>query len=114
MASHRLVIASMLFSISVVPSAMSIETLDYTIEATPGDARISIVTMPGEWLAAIEHSGNWSRERLELFEARLAMALSASDWQICGPGRWARYDPPFRPAFMRRNEVLIPLGQPCE
>ena len=80
----------------------------------PSDARITINTIPNERLAAIAYSGNWSRERFELFEARLTKVLSESDWQICGQGRWARYDPPFMPTFMRHNEVLIPIGKTCE
>lgn len=194
MNSRYLLIASMIFSISVVPNAMSIEKLDYTIEDTlgdveirnypahtlatmavsedfenagstgfrplfafitgkndadqdiamtapvlqapdekgwlvsfvmpnqfdrgslpvPSDARIRITSIPSERLAAIQYSGNWSHERFEMFEARLTKVLSESDWQICGQGRWARYDPPFMPAFMRHNEVLIPVGKTCE
>jgi hypothetical protein len=26
-----------------------------------------------------------------------------------GEAEWARYDPPFKPWFLRRNEVLIPV-----
>jgi hypothetical protein len=25
---------------------------------------------------------------------------------------WARYDPPWKPWFMRRNEILIPIEMP--
>jgi hypothetical protein len=28
---------------------------------------------------------------------------------IAGAPVWARYDPPFMPWFLRRNEVLIPV-----
>ena len=31
-----------------------------------------------------------------------------------GPPVWARYDPPFKPWFLRRNEVLIPLAPKAE
>jgi SOUL heme-binding protein len=80
----------------------------------PSDARIRIVRVASERLAAISYSGNWSRERFKMFETRLTEVLAASDWQICGPARWARYDPPFMPAFMRHNEVLVPVGTHCE
>jgi hypothetical protein len=29
--------------------------------------------------------------------------------QATGEPVWARYDPPFKPWFMRRNEILIPV-----
>ena len=80
----------------------------------PSDARIRIVRVPSERLAAIRYSGNWSRDRFKMFETRLTEALAESDWQVCGPARWARYDPPFMPAFMRHNEVLMPVGTKCE
>ncbi len=193
MNSPYLLIASVLFSISVAPNAMSIEKLNYTIEATlgdvevrnypahtlatmavsedfenagntgfrplfsfitgrnsedediamtapvlqapaeqgwlvsfvmpsqfdrsslpvPNDTRIQITDIAGERLAAIQYSGNWSHERFEKFEARLIEVLAKSDWKICGEARWARYDPPFMPSFIRHNEVLIPVAKTC-
>jgi SOUL heme-binding protein len=79
----------------------------------PTDTRIRIVAVPGERLAAIQYSGNWSKARFEAFETRLVETISKSEWEICGNARWARYDPPFMPTFMRRNEVLLPVGKPC-
>jgi hypothetical protein len=32
-------------------------------------------------------------------------------YTAAGKPIWARYDPPFMPWFMRRNEVLIPLKE---
>jgi len=30
-------------------------------------------------------------------------------WKRLGTPVWARYNPPFMPWFMRRNEILIPV-----
>jgi hypothetical protein len=29
-----------------------------------------------------------------------------------GPPRWLRYDPPFKPWFLRRNEVVVDVAEP--
>jgi hypothetical protein len=44
-------------------------------------------------------------------ELALAETLKARGYAICGPTRYARYDPPFKPWFLRRNEILMPVEQ---
>jgi len=29
---------------------------------------------------------------------------------VSGKPMWARYDPPWKPGFPHRNEVLVPIG----
>jgi len=41
--------------------------------------------------------------------ARLEQWMSENELQAAGEPVWARYDPPFKPWFMRRNEILIPV-----
>ena len=36
--------------------------------------------------------------------------LRQNGYQPVGDPVWARYDPPFKPWFMRRNEILLPIG----
>ncbi len=43
-------------------------------------------------------------------EAALRQWLEASDMEPTGPAIAARYDPPFKPWFLRRNEVLLPVS----
>jgi hypothetical protein len=38
-----------------------------------------------------------------------AMAIEKRGLKSIGEPVWARYDPPFMPWFLRRNEVLIPV-----
>jgi hypothetical protein len=30
-------------------------------------------------------------------------------YRVSGEPRWARYDPPWKPWFLRRNEVIVPI-----
>ncbi len=75
----------------------------------PSADDIEIVAVPPTRMAAIGYSGNWSKERYEKHEKRLRELLAATAYRTCGEPRWARYDPPFMPTFLRRNEVLIPV-----
>ena len=44
------------------------------------------------------------------YGTRLQEALAANGMTTIGEPIWARYDPPFKPWFMRRNEILIPVS----
>lgn len=35
---------------------------------------------------------------------------TANDFKVLGEAIWARYDAPFKPWFLRRNEILIPIA----
>jgi hypothetical protein len=35
--------------------------------------------------------------------------IADNGFKVLGPPVWARYNPPFTPWFMRRNEILIPV-----
>ena len=37
----------------------------------------------------------------------LQAEIAKAGWRITGPVEFARYDPPFMPWFLRRNEVMI-------
>jgi hypothetical protein len=85
----------------------------YTLQNLPKplDERIVLKVMPGGLMAAIRYSGTWSRER---YEEKLALLL---EWaqkrglRILDDPVWARYDPPFMPWFLRRNEVLVAVEE---
>ena len=62
-------------------------------------------------MAAIRYSGTWNRKRYEERRDLLMEWVQERRWGILGDPIWARYDPPFMPWFLRRNEVLIPLVQ---
>ena len=84
---------------------------EYTLEALPKpqDERVMLVQQPGRLLAAVKYSGTWSRENYEQNKARLEEYIQANGLKQIGTEIWARYDPPFMPWFLRRNEVLIPV-----
>jgi effector-binding domain-containing protein len=90
----------------LMPSALTMETLP-----EPLDSRVKLVKIPGRLMAALSYSGTWSRERYEDKEKRLKELIRQRGLKIEGEPVFARYNPPFMPWFLRRNEVLIPVGQ---
>ncbi|MDH3199399.1 MAG: heme-binding protein [Myxococcales bacterium] len=84
-----------------MPSKYTLETLP-----KPNDPRIEIREVPARKFAAIRYSGTWSRKNYEKHLARLREALAANGYEAMGEPIWARYDPPFKPWFLRRNEIL--------
>jgi len=77
----------------------------------PTDPRVSIREVPARTVAVWRYSGRWTEENFREHEQDLRRALQSRSLNAL-PGDSAiiaRYDAPFMPWFMRRNEVLIPL-----
>ena len=84
---------------------------EYTLETlpVPTDSRVKLVQDPGRLMAAIRYSGTWSEAGYEENKALLEGFIIMRGLIKAGEPIWARYDPPFMPWFLRRNEVLIPI-----
>ena len=84
---------------------------EYALEMLPepDDERIKLAQEPGRLMAAVKYSGTWSEEGYEENKALLEEYLQKRGLTKAGEPVWARYDPPFMPLFLRRNEVLIPV-----
>jgi hypothetical protein len=72
----------------------------------PNDSRIAFQEIPSRTLAAVRYSGTWSQRNYEKNLALLYDTLRADGLEPTGEPVWARYNAPFTPWFMRRNEIL--------
>jgi len=72
----------------------------------PRDRRISIRELPARTFAAIRYSGTWSEQNYRKHLEQLMSTLRAEGYEPVGEPIWARYNPPFMPWFLRRNEIL--------
>jgi hypothetical protein len=81
---------------------------EYTRDSlpVPNDPRITIAEVPPKTLAAVRYSGTWSKRNYQKHLDRLQSALRGQGYEPEGEPVWARYNPPFTPWFMRRNEIL--------
>jgi len=84
---------------------------EYTLKMLPEpiDERVKLAEEPGRLMAAVKYSGTWSEEGYEKNKALLEEYLRMRGLTKAGAAVWARYDPPFMPWFLRRNEVLFPV-----
>ncbi|MGN6743977.1 MAG: SOUL family heme-binding protein [Amnibacterium sp.] len=85
----------------VLPAGMTEATAP-----VPVDPRVRIRTVPGSTAAAVRFSGSGSASAFAHHADRLRRALAAAGLTPSGPPRFARFDPPFKPWFLRRNEVV--------
>ena len=63
--------------------------------------------VPGRQVAVIRYSGTWSQGNCDEHLGQLQSTLKAADIAWTGEPTLSRYDPPFTPWFMRRNETWL-------
>ncbi len=88
----------------VMPKGYTLETLP-----VPDDPKVYFKKVPARKVLAIRFSGRWTDDNFRQHEAKLLAALKTYDLASKGSTWTARYNPPFMPGFMRRNEVMIEL-----
>jgi hypothetical protein len=76
----------------------------------PTDARVQLREVLPSRVAVIRYSGLWSASNDGEHLAKLQAALRAADLAWTGEPVVSRYDPPFKPWFMRRNEIWLHLA----
>ena len=81
----------------------------YTMDTLPAplDPRIRIREKPGRIVAVRRYSGGWSEANYQKNEAALVQALRTDRVEMTSEPLLARYNGPFTPWFLRRNEILI-------
>ena len=84
----------------------------YTMDSIPlpDDPTVVLREIPAHRAAAIRYSGTWSEKAYKKQLALLLEWIEAENLETLGEPVWARYNAPFTPWFMRRNEILIPIG----
>jgi len=89
----------------IMPQSYTLDTLP-----TPNDPKVKLVPLPPSRVAVVQFSGLAKEpdiiEQTELLNAFITkQKLTAT-----GPATLARYDPPWTLWFLRRNEIMIPIG----
>ena len=75
----------------------------------PLDDRVKLRQEPARLVAARRYSGGWSERKYRDNERALLAALEEAGLTPTGVPIFARYNAPFVPGFLRRNEVLVPV-----
>ncbi len=92
----------------VLPAAMTLETAP-----VPADPDVQVRAVPERLAAAVRYSGRWSQASYERHLSELLDAVTAAGLTPTGAPRFARFDPPFKPWFLRRNEVVQDVVRPA-
>lgn len=71
---------------------------------------VSISEIAARRVAVMKFSGSGNDAALAAREAELRRWMAAKELRSDGEAEYAFYNSPFIPAFMRRNEIIIPLG----
>ena len=83
----------------------------YTLDTlpTPNDEKIRLLERPERVVAVRRFSGRWTDKNFRKHRDKLLQSLEKNDLSPTGPAEQARYNSPFTPSFLRRNEVIIPV-----
>lgn len=76
----------------------------------PLNARVTTKVVPAHDVAAISFGGGWNAERFEAKGKRLEELVAQEGLTAEGGVYFARFDPPWKPWFLKRNEALIALA----
>ena len=77
----------------------------------PANPHVVLRTVPEALVAATTYSGRWTQRAYEDHCAKLLARVTAAGLTTIGEPRFARFDPPLKPWFLRRNEVLVDVEE---
>ncbi|HKL10456.1 MAG TPA: heme-binding protein [Clostridia bacterium] len=72
----------------------------------PIDKAVEIRHVPKGTYGAIRFTGSWKQEKFLNMSGHLRLWLESKEYEIISNVIVARYNPPFTPPFLRRNEIL--------
>ena len=92
-----------------MPAAYTLETLP-----EPDNPEVILRLVPARRMAVVRYTGFWSEKAYLRYKSELESWLRERDLNIVGVPVWARYNSPYMPWFLRRNEILIPVAAGAE
>lgn len=87
-----------------MPASCTLETLP-----EPADPQVTLREVPARRMAALRYSGVWTESSYLRHKTKLESWVRGRGLAVAGDPVWARYNPPFIPWFLRRNEILLPV-----
>jgi hypothetical protein len=83
------------------------EEMDESNTPSPSDSKVSVVRVPAHLAAARKFGGSWNKEKFENEGTKLLEEVAKAGLVPLGNLYWSRFDPPWKPGFLKHNEVLI-------
>jgi hypothetical protein len=88
-----------------MPAGYTLQTLP-----KPNNPQVKLLELPPSRMAVVRFSGLAKAPDVEQQTTLLREFIARKNLSVAGPPSLARYNPPWTLWFMRRNEVMIPLG----
>jgi len=89
----------------VLPKDVSIKDLPL-----PSDARVSRHHVDAHYAAAVKFRGLANFEHFNTLGNQLLADVKSAGLEVAGDPYYARFDPPWKPGFLRRNEAIVALA----
>ncbi len=88
----------------------------YSVEALPQplNPELQFKEIPERYIAAVVFSGNINPKIIDQKKQELISWLREKHISITGSFELARYNPPFIPGFIKRNELLVEVNPPIK
>lgn len=93
----------------VMPAGMTLDDLPL-----PTNSKVTLRQMPEQLMAVARFTGRWTESAYQRQLAQLRQQLDQNGMTEISPPRYARFDPPWTPSFLRRNEIQIPIATPTQ
>lgn len=93
----------------VMPAGMILDDMPL-----PTNSKVSLRQLPEQLVAVSKFTGRWTEAAYDRQLAQLKQQLNVNGITETGSPRFARFDPPWTPWFMRRNEIQIPIATPTQ
>lgn len=90
-----------------MPSSFTLETLP-----KPNDSRVHLRQLPAKRVAVRKYTGRWTEKKYQKELEVLGSALRKDGIQTTGEPIFARFNPPWLPWFLRRNEIWWEVSSP--
>ena len=89
----------------VMPEAMTVADLP-----NPQSSKVTLRTLAEQLAAVLPFTGITTTSKIQEKESELRLALTNESLTPIGTLRIARFDPPWKPGFLRYNEVILDIN----
>jgi hypothetical protein len=89
----------------VMPEGMTVADLP-----NPQSSKVTLRTLSEQLAAALPFTGMTTTSKIQEKESELRLALTNESLTPIGTLRIARFDPPWKPGFLRYNEVILDIN----
>lgn len=88
----------------VMPAGLTLANLPL-----PTNSKVTLRQLPEQLVAVVKFTGRWTEATYDRQLVQLKQQLKVNGITETGSPRFARFDPPWTPWFLRRNEIQIPI-----